>query len=199
MELLAATTNLHKLDEFRSILGPLNISVASAYDRFTIPEIEETGTTFEENAVIKACEAASITNSTVFAEDSGLEVFSLNSDPGIYSARYAGSEATDQENLDKLMQRLGVSEDRAARYVCVLALATPEKLVGVAEGEVRGRIGLSQLGTNGFGYDPVFIPDGHVTTFGQMQRCDKDTISHRANALKNAIDCGLFNLEKSLT
>ncbi len=193
MKLLAATNNANKLREIRSILGPLGLTVLSAADAGGIPEVEENGETFVENAVLKAESAAAATGMTVFAEDSGLEVFALGGEPGVYSARYAGPEATDAERIAKLLGRLAGQADRAARFVCVVALAAPGEVLGTATGEVRGTITLAPAGNSGFGYDPVFMPEGSDRTFAQMPAAAKDAISHRGRALRNAVNSGLFN------
>ena len=190
--ILAGTSNPHKLQEIRGLLGPLGIDVIAPAEVGGLPDIPETGKTFAANARLKAMAAAGMKNRAAFAEDSGLEVFALGGEPGVYSARYAGPQATDAERIAKLLDRLKDQPDRSARFVCVVAVATPRGVVGLAEGEVRGRIAERPAGTGGFGYDPVFVPEGHDRTFGEMPQAEKDKLSHRARALQNAVRQGLF-------
>jgi XTP/dITP diphosphohydrolase len=187
--ILAATANRHKLAELRGILAPLGIPVLDPAELGGIPDVEETGTTFTANAILKATTIARHTGRRVFADDSGLEVFALGGEPGIYSARYA---PTDAERIAKLLGRLPPDADRAARFVCVIAVADPEGLVGTAEGEVRGAIGHQPRGRNGFGYDPIFIPAGFACTLAELTAAEKDRISHRGHALRQALQQGLF-------
>lgn len=189
MKILAATNNAHKLKELRTILAPQGVEVLSAEDVGGIPEVEETGETFRDNAVLKAEEVAKATGLTVFADDSGLEVFAIDCEPGVYSARYA---ETDDARMAKVLEKLADKHDRSARFVCVIALATPDGLIGTAEGEVRGDIAEAPRGDSGFGYDPIFVPGGSSRTFGEMSSQDKDSISHRGRALEAAIAQGLF-------
>ena len=192
MKILAATGNQHKVKEFRQILGPLGFEVLSTEDVGELPEVDETGSTFEENAILKARAIAEFCNMPVLADDSGLEVFSLDGAPGIYSARYAGEDATNEERMEKLLGELSDIADRSARFVCVIAIAGPEALYGVSEGEVRGLIATSPKGANGFGYDPIFLPDGDCRSFAEMTAAEKDAISHRARALTAACEQGIF-------
>jgi XTP/dITP diphosphohydrolase len=129
----------------------------------------------------------------VIADDSGLEVLALDGAPGVYSARYAGEGGNDGRNVVKLLGELRDVSDRRARFVCVIALATPEHgLVGTAEGEVRGTIAQAPKGNGGFGYDPVFVPDGYTQTFAELPADVKNSLSHRGNALKKAVRDRLF-------
>lgn len=190
----AATTNSHKLVEFREILADQGVTVHSVSETGrVIPEVVEDGRSFVENAIKKARTIAQTTNEIVFADDSGLEVFALNGEPGIRSARYAGPDATDSDRLKMLLTRLEPFPDRSCRFVCVIAIASPAGLVGTAEGEVRGSIARQARGSNGFGYDPVFIPDGHLQTFAELSSDAKNSMSHRRRALENAIADGSFN------
>ena len=194
MKTLAATNNAHKLAEFRSILKPYDICVNSAYSYAPgIPDIEESGKTFEENAALKAEYLASAINKTVFADDSGLEVLALDGEPGIFSARYCGENATDIDRVQKILRRLKNRSNRSAQFVCVIAIATPTGLVGTAEGVVKGRISTAPSGSGGFGYDPIFIPEGYQQTFSEISGTEKNLISHRYHALMNAYNIGLFN------
>lgn len=191
--ILAATNNAHKLAELRTILAAHDIAVLSSADVGGIPDVDEDGKTFADNAIKKATAIAAVTNQVVFADDSGLEVQALGGQPGVHSARYAGPNATDADRIAKLLHALESHNNRQARFVTVIAIATPAALVGTAYGVVDGHISVAPIGDNGFGYDPIFIPDGHQRSFGEMDPPDKDRISHRANALHNAIAMGLFN------
>ncbi len=194
MQILAATNNTHKVRELGAILTSLGIDVCTPEEIGGIPEVEESGTTFEENAILKALGVAKATGQTVVADDSGLEVFALNGEPGVYSARYA---ATTEACMAKVLERLEGHEDRSARFVCVIALASPAGLIGTVTGEVRGRIHTEPRGHNGFGYDPIFIPDGYDCTFAELDATQKDRISHRGRALATALREGLFTTGQS--
>ena len=191
-EIVLATGNAHKVLEVQQILGEYGYKVISAKDAGGMPDVVEDAGTFAGNASKKALECAKFLNRTVMADDSGLEVFALNGEPGVYSARYAGEGGNDGRNVQKLLGKLQGISDRGARFVCVIAIASPEGIIGTAEGEVRGTIADAPQGTGGFGYDPVFIPDGYTETFGTLPQDTKNRLSHRANALKAAI--GLLNL-----
>ena len=208
MKILAATNNKHKIGEFRNILKDTGIQLISADELGRkLPDIPEDGGTFEENAGIKALGFAKFAGLTVIADDSGLEINALDGAPGIYSARYAETNDMRIERvlreLEGLKRRIGESEnrsspdkignrqsaignvpDRSARFVCVIALANPENVIATFRGEVYGRIGYEPKGNGGFGYDPVFIPDGYDKTFAELGADIKDRISHRANALR---------------
>lgn len=149
-------------------------------------EVEETGTTFEENAMIKAKAVMDLTGKVAIADDSGLEVDALDGAPGVYSARYSGEGATDYTNNKLLKQNLMSVpfEDRTGRFVSVIALAFPDGREGSYKGICEGVIGFNELGDNGFGYDPLFIPDRYDKTFAQMTGEEKNKISHRSRALK---------------
>ena len=179
-KLLAATSNKHKIAEFRQILQDLEdkIQILSPADFPGFPQIAETGTTFEENSMQKAVQASAFANVCAFADDSGLEVDALNGAPGIYSARYAGENATDEQRIQKLLLEM---KDvpmplRTARFVCVVSIAQQGKGICSFRGEVSGYITLSAQGENGFGYDPVFVPDGYQLTFAQLGAEIKDKI-----------------------
>ena len=183
--LIVATRNAHKTREIRRILGAdFAVSDLSAYPE--APETVETGKTFEENAVLKATTASRQLPGLVVADDSGLEVDALGGAPGIYSARYAGQNATDKQNIDELLAELARIEraKRSARFCCVIALAREGKLLGTFEGVVEGMIVDSPRGRGGFGYDPVFMPTEFGKTFGQLSPTEKDQVSHRARALE---------------
>ena len=186
-QLLIASSNKNKIKELKSILSSLNIKVVAPEEIGGIPEVEETGSTFEENATLKAVEIAKLKQTYVFADDSGLEVEALDWRPGIYSARYAGPGASDSDRINKLLSELGNEHNRNARFVCVIAVSDSEGDVTTFRGEVYGQILFSPKGTSGFGYDPVFMPDGYEKTFAELEPKIKNTISHRANAMKKAL------------
>ncbi len=187
--LVVATHNAHKTAEIRELLAG---RFAEIIDLTAFPDISpaiEDGATFEANARIKALHAAkALPGATVLADDSGLEVDALDGEPGVYSARYAGEGASDAENRAKLLNALGPAEARSARFRCVLVLAHGERVLQVCEGAVEGEIARQERGTNGFGYDPIFIPQGHTETFGQLPQATKQSIGHRARALAKLVD-----------
>jgi XTP/dITP diphosphohydrolase len=180
--LYCATTNAGKIAEFRTIVSePILIEpLPGLHD---IPVCEETGGTFEENAIQKAIYYGARTSGYLFAEDSGLEVDALGGAPGVYSARYAGPDASDADNNRLLLQRLGASPERGARYVCVIALVKAGSLVRTFRGTVEGQLLTSPRGTNGFGYDPLFFYPPFGCSFGEVSREKKQTVSHRGEAL----------------
>jgi XTP/dITP diphosphohydrolase len=195
MKILVATGNAHKLDEIRSILGPLGIDLISLKDLKESPsEVVEDKDSFEGNAIKKAVQTAKETGMFCLADDCGLEVTALNGAPGVYSARYAGEGASDVENYEKLLSELSGFEDRKARFVCCIAFASPSGLIGTAEGEVRGKILQQPQGDYGFGYDPCFVPDGYELSFAELGSEIKDSISHRGNALQRAVEQNLFDI-----
>lgn len=179
MKLYAATTNPGKLREFR-LAGGAGIEIVSA-PPMTPPE--ETGTTFEENAAIKARAYSGGVSGLLFAEDSGLEVAALGGAPGVYSARFAGAGATDAANNRKLIEALCGASDRRARYVCAIALAERGELLAAFRGEVEGEIVDQPRGTNGFGYDPHFFYPPFGATFAELAPERKFEVSHRRRAL----------------
>ncbi len=187
MEIIVASHNLHKVREFREMLKTLkNLDVLSLVDFPDYQLPEETGTTFEENAILKAEHAAKALKKWVLADDSGLVVPAIDGRPGVYSARYAGEDATDSENRQKLLKEMMGLEDenRHAYFECCLALASPEGIAKVATGTVEGRIALKEMGRNGFGYDPLFIKNDYVKTFAQLDEVTKNKISHRRKAFE---------------
>jgi XTP/dITP diphosphohydrolase len=185
-ELLIATKNKGKVREIAEILRPTGIKVSSLLDHSGMPEIIEDGATFRANAAKKAVVIARHTGLLVMGEDSGIEIDALGGRPGVYSARYSGENATDESNNDLLLKELsGVPhEKRTARYRCAMALADKDTLVDVVEGSCEGIITTERRGTNGFGYDPLFLIPSHQKTFGELDLAIKHTMSHRANALK---------------
>jgi XTP/dITP diphosphohydrolase len=194
IDLLLATRNRHKTREFSQLLGP-NFTLRDLTSEHDLPEILETGRTFEENAVIKAIGISKIfPDEIVIGDDSGLEVKSLEGAPGIFSARYAGEKASDRRNVEKLLRELQGMPERSARFRCVIALAKNGELITTVAGEVAGTITKSPRGENGFGYDPIFIPEGFEETFAELRSDTKNAISHRAKAVAELV--WYFNIER---
>lgn len=185
MKVIVATHNAGKVKELESMLGRLGYTVESLLDHVDAPETDETGETFEENALLKATEAAAYFGHAVLADDSGLEVDALDGAPGVYSARFAGLEKSDAANNALLLEKLeGVpEEERTARFVCVLALAKPTGETLTVRGTMEGRIGFEASGSNGFGYDPLFVTASGQTA-AELTKEEKAMISHRGNALR---------------
>jgi XTP/dITP diphosphohydrolase len=195
MKIVVATGNAHKVREMQEILGARGIVVEGADAHGGMPPVVEDGATFRENAIKKAVAGAKAFGVRVLADDSGLEVAALNGAPGVLSARYAGEGGNDGRNLAKLLRNLEGVADRAARFVCSIAVADPDgTLVGACEGEVRGSIAAAPHGEGGFGYDPAFIPEGYTQTFGELPAEVKNRLSHRAAALRAALR-DIFHLE----
>lgn len=193
MRFVAATNNENKLLEFKRILKPLGIDVILAKQAgVELGEINETGDTFEENAKIKAVTACHMTGLPSIGDDSGLQVDALNGEPGIYSARYAGLGATDKDKYNLLLEKLKnvPKEKRTAKFVTAICCAFPDSKFIEVTGECRGSIAFDAKGTNGFGYDPVFLPDAYngEKSFAQLESNQKDEISHRGNALRKLFD-----------
>lgn len=190
MELLFASSNLHKLEEIRRLL-PERFILKGLKDAVIHEEIPETGETLAENAMLKALYAqqalaAEGRNMAVFADDSGLEVKALNGAPGVYSARFAGWPKNDAANNQKLLDELEKQTKREARFVTVIALLLGNKRYSF-EGEIRGTIAYAARGDKGFGYDPLFIPRGFRSTFAELGPEVKNRISHRAEAVKKLL------------
>lgn len=189
--MLAATNNKHKLEEISAILKELNIEIISLQQAGIDIEVDETGDTFIDNALLKAREVAKLTDMAVIADDSGLEVFALQGEPGVKSARYSGHEGElkDKKNNEKLLKNLEnvPFEERGARFCSVIASVFPDGTEVVAEGYVYGKIGYREKGNYGFGYDPLFIVDGYDSTMAELSPEQKNKISHRANALQNFV------------
>ncbi|MGL5345940.1 MAG: ribonuclease PH [Peptostreptococcaceae bacterium] len=186
-EVVIATNNAHKLEEIGAILDDFDYSIYSLKDvDLGGIEIVEDGKTFEHNALIKARTIAKLTKMIAISDDSGLEVDAIGKKPGVYSARYAGENATDEENRQKLvkaLQNVPMSQ-RTARFVSAIAVVFPDGKEFVVRGTCEGKIGFEEKGSNGFGYDQLFIVDGYNKTFGEIPASIKNAISHRANALK---------------
>lgn len=188
IEIIIATRNEAKLKEILRIVGNEDIRFKSLRDFPGTPEIEENGKTFRENAIIKACAVAKMTGMIALADDSGLEVDALGGEPGIYSARFGGENLNDRKRNILLLKKMeGIPEERRnARFVCTVAIATPDGNVNVAEGFCNGKISFSPRGNSGFGYDPIFLIPSFDKTFAELGPEIKDNISHRAIALRKA-------------
>ncbi|MFQ8599751.1 MAG: RdgB/HAM1 family non-canonical purine NTP pyrophosphatase [Oscillospiraceae bacterium] len=184
MEWIIATNNTGKLAEFARILEALGIRAVSQREAGVRLEVEETGKTFEENAYLKAAAAAKASGRPAVADDSGLEVDALGGAPGVYTARYAGENATDEQNIGKLLAALGdlPADRRGARFVSAICCVLPDGGSFTVRGECEGRIGFERAGTGGFGYDPVFFVGGR--SFAQLSAAEKDACSHRGKALR---------------
>ncbi len=187
MNIVLATKNRKKVEEMKRILGLMDIAtrIYSLDDFPDYEDVKEDGRTFEENALKKAKYIFHHTGITTIADDSGLEVDALEGAPGVISARYAGEDADDKANNEKLLKEMeNVPDDkRTARFVCCIALVSRDE-VKTFLGYVRGRIGRRPVGDRGFGYDPLFYPEGHNITFAEMTEDEKNAISHRAMALR---------------
>ena len=186
-KIVAATGNRHKIIEIESITKLFGMKViAKGETAAAALEVEETGTTFEENSKIKAEEIMKVTGMPAIADDSGLMVEALGGAPGVSSARFAGEHATDEENNEKLMSLMEEIPDgrRQAKFVSVITLMYPDGRILTARGECPGTIGRVPEGTNGFGYDPLFLPEGYSVTYAQLTAEEKNRISHRAKALE---------------
>ncbi|WP_324174280.1 XTP/dITP diphosphatase [Staphylococcus pseudintermedius] len=179
--IVIASSNQGKINDFKVIFSEDNvIGINEMIEDF---DVEETGTTFEENARLKSEAAAKLLNATVIADDSGLEVAALNGEPGVYSARYAGVQKSDEANIEKVLKGLENEENRAARFVCVISMTTATGETTTFKGTVEGEITLSQIGENGFGYDPIFLIPERQKTMAQLTAEEKSEISHRRKAI----------------
>lgn len=193
MKLVIATRNKHKLEEIRVVWAGVGcrvsgVELVSALDFPGIPDVVEDGETFEANAVKKAVSLAAATGLWSLADDSGLEVDALGGAPGVYSARYAGEPVSYPANNRKLLEELKHTKDREARFRCVIALSSPGGQARTVEGRCEGVIAHEERGKQGFGYDPLFVPEGFTKTFAEMDGESKNAISHRGRALKNAME-----------
>ncbi len=186
MRLVFATHNKHKATEVQKIV-PDAFEVITLTDLNILEEIPETGETLQANALIKARFIHQKLGYNCFADDTGLEVEALNGEPGVYSARYAGLAKSDQANMDKLLQNLSTKSNRRARFVTSICLFWLDEMF-VFEGELRGTITNEKMGNNGFGYDPIFMPDGYDITLAQMDVMTKNMISHRGKAMRKMAD-----------
>ena len=185
-KIIFATSNEGKMKEVRSILEDLGMEVLSMKEAGIQVDVVEDGTTFEENAVIKAAEIAKACGEIVLADDSGLEIDFLNKEPGIYSARYMGEDTSYAIKNQNLIDRLEGVEDekRTARFVCAIAAAFPDGTVEVTRGTIEGRIGYEEKGANGFGYDPIFYVPEYGCTTAELSLDQKNEASHRGKALR---------------
>ena len=186
-DIVISTGNAHKLEEIGAILKDLDYNIHSLKDvNLGNLDIEENGKTFEHNALIKARTVAKLTNMITIADDSGLEVDAIGKKPGIYSSRYAGENATDEENREKLLKALKntAASHRTGRFVCCIAVVFPDGKEFVVRGTCEGTIAFEEKGKNGFGYDSLFIVDGYNKTFAELPATVKNAISHRAKALE---------------
>ncbi len=188
LTLVCATANPHKAKELEELLRALG-SFTLLPRPLEVGDIVEDGETFEDNAILKAQAICAATGKAALADDSGLSVIALHGQPGVHSARYAGEDATDADNRTKLLTAMEGIEDRRATFTAAIAVAFPDEVIIVAEGEVHGTITTSLVGSRGFGYDPLFIPDeGDGRTFGEMTSDEKHALSHRRRALESLVE-----------
>ncbi|PWW19690.1 XTP/dITP diphosphohydrolase [Cytobacillus oceanisediminis] len=185
-EVIIATKNAGKAKEFERMFKPLGYEVKTLLDYPDFHEVEETGTTFEENAILKAETVSKAFKRMVIADDSGLMIDALEGRPGIYSARYAGEEKNDQKNMDKVLEEMENTPDnsRQARFYCALAIAAPGKEALTVAGTCEGFILREKRGAHGFGYDPIFLAEEKGKAMAELKPEEKSQISHRAKALK---------------
>lgn len=187
MQLVLMSGNAGKLKEIQAIFSDLGIPVRAYTEVLdTLPEFEETGKTFAENAIIKVDSCPELPDTIFLADDSGLEVDALNGAPGIYSARYAGPNASKTQLCEKVLSEMSGKTNRKANFNSTIAIRFPNGQIELAEGKVFGRITLDMAGDGGFGYDPIFIPEGYDVTFSEMPQEEKNKISHRFKALIEA-------------
>ena len=188
LTLVCATANPHKAKELEELLRALG-SFTLLPRPLEVGDIVEDGETFEDNAILKAQAICAATGKAALADDSGLSVIALHGQPGVQSARYAGEDATDADNRTKLLTAMEGIEDRRATFTAAIAVAFPDEVIIVAEGEVHGTITTGLVGSRGFGYDPLFIPDeGDGRTFGEMTSDEKHALSHRRRALESLVE-----------
>jgi len=189
MRVLVATRNRHKLEEIRQIFSLPGLELVAADEVPGLPEdVVEDAVTFEGNALKKARELCRASKLWTMADDSGLEVCALDNAPGVYSARYAGEPCSYPANNAKLLRELQGVEDRRARFRCAIALCAPDGREWTVDGGCPGRIIHEPRGVNGFGYDPLFVPDGYAQTFAELDGATKNAISHRGAALRRAAE-----------
>lgn len=185
-ELVIATHNAGKAREIEALLRPYGVEILTA-GALALPEPEETGQTFIENALIKSEAAAQASGKPALADDSGLSVTALGGNPGIYSARWAGPDKDFNMAMEKVHEALGENMDRSACFVCALALSWPDGHSETFEGRIDGTIVWPARGEKGFGYDPIFVPTGHDITFAEMDSEQKQSMSHRARAFEQLV------------
>lgn len=180
-DIVIATNNKGKINDFKVIFPDFNvIGISEIIEGF---DVEETGDTFEANARLKSEAATKALNKRVIADDSGLEVFALNGEPGVYSARYAGLDKDDNANIEKVLANLEAETNRKAQFVCVISMSAPGEETKQFKGTVQGEITLSKIGDNGFGYDPIFYIEDKNKTMAQLSPEEKSEISHRGRAI----------------
>lgn len=186
MKFLIATNNAHKVTEIKAILAPLGVECVTLREAGVVSDPDETGKTFKENAFIKAESAMKASGMPAFADDSGLAVDALNGAPGIYSSRYAGDDATDDDRINKLLGELRdvPEEKRTARFICSVCCVFPDGRKITAEGASEGHIAYHKIADNGFGYDPIFIENSTGKSFAEIVGEDKNRVSHRGIALR---------------
>lgn len=184
--LVVASHNPGKVREIDDLLRPFDAAPVSAGE-LGLPEPIEDGLTFEANAILKAESATTRAGLPALSDDSGLAVTALNGDPGIYSARWAGPSKDFQHAMQRVQDELGDNPERGAQFICALALAWPDGHVETFEGSIAGTLVWPPRGEHGFGYDPMFLPDGYTETFGEMDQTRKHTISHRADAFRQLV------------
>lgn len=187
-EIVFASHNDGKIKEIKKLLAPYGIMVKSALD-MNLPDVEETGKTFEENSLLKSRTIAKLVNMPCLADDSGLCVDALDGAPGVYSARYAPNRDFDK-GMEKLLAEMEKSpnKSRNAHFSCVISLAWPDGQYKVFAGQVDGKIAFHKMGAGGFGYDPLFVPEGFTSSFAQMSQEEKNKISHRGRAVEKLKD-----------
>ncbi|WP_338470438.1 XTP/dITP diphosphatase [Niallia sp. XMNu-256] len=183
---IIATKNAGKAKDFQKILGPYGVEVKTLLDFPAIDDVEETGETFEENAILKAEAICKKFNEVVIADDSGVVIDALDGRPGVYSARYAGEDKNDEANNDKVLKEMAEvpEKDRGARFYCAIAVAQPGKPTIIVNGTCEGVILFERRGTNGFGYDPIFYVSSMEKSMAELTPEEKNQISHRAVAMK---------------
>lgn len=186
MKVVVATGNMGKLKEFQRILAPYGVEILSQKEAGADIEVEETGTTFEENAYLKAAAVFAATGIPAIADDSGLVVDALDGAPGVYTARYAGEDATDDENIQKLLSNMERVKERSARFVSAICYVWDQGKSLTTRGECEGTVGFEKRGNGGFGYDPIFMVGER--SFAELSTKEKDDISHRGRALRQFVE-----------
>ena len=184
-QIVVATANAHKVEEYKKLIGDQQVELLSLLDYPGCPEIIENGSSFEENASLKAVAASKYCGIPVFADDSGLEIEALNGAPGIFSARYA---ETNEKRIERVLSEMQGIANRKARFVCVIAIAFNGEVIETFEGVVNGHISDRPRGSNGFGYDPIFVPEGYDERFAELSEEAKNQISHRSEAYRKAVE-----------
>ncbi len=187
MILLLATRNEDKVIEIKDILKDLDVEIISASQFPDMPDVIEDRDTIKENAIKKAIECAAFSGMLTLADDTGLFVEALNGKPGVHAARFAGENCSYKDNRDKMLNEMKGKTDRKAQFRTVVAFASPQELIDTTQGKVDGTITESEIGTGGFGYDPIFRANETGKTFGEMSEKDKNKISHRGKAFRNMI------------